>query len=124
MLKRLSAACFAFIVFASSAFGEDKPRANPDNQVQYQRGRVVRVDPARNVIIVRVGENDQAREQEYTVGETTTYWSPERQQINDGLRYKGFREGTDVWYRMGTGNNARSISEMRFYDPSARPNNK
>jgi len=127
MLKRLMVVSFAVLLLADYSFGQNAQPANANQNTanaQYVRGRVVRVDPAKNVVIVRSGEGDQAREQEYSVGDTTQYWGTDRQQVNDGLRYKGFRENADVWYRVGTGNNARSISEMRFYDPAVRERNK
>jgi len=112
-----------FVAACGLVAADDQNQKNGQNR-QYLRGKVVRVDPDKNVVIIRTGEGNQAKEMEYRVNNDTKYWGTDRQTLNDGLKYKGFREGTDVWYRPGTGNNAQTMSELRFYNPSTTNPNK
>jgi hypothetical protein len=85
----------------------------------YQSGKVVRVDPDKNIIIISVGAGAEAKEVEYKVVPTTRYYgTAETQVINDALRYQGFRPGADVWYVPGQG---QVISDVRFYNPRLLP---
>jgi hypothetical protein len=92
-----------------------------EEQVVYLQGKIIRVDPATGMVVVRTGTGDAVKEYEYKVDTTTRYWGPEQQVLTDGLRYQGFREGTQVWYRVGPGDRNRVISEVRFHDPGRRP---
>lgn len=116
-MQRISATLgVGLVLMICGAVSADEPLTK--GQVRDLRGRIVRVDPDKNIIVVRTGTGDAAKEMEYQIGKTTRYWGTDRAPLTDGLRYKGFREGTDVWYRLGTGDNRTSISELRFYDPS------
>jgi len=95
---------------------------NRNQNAQNIRGQIVRVDPEKNIIVVRTGTGNTAREQELRVGTTTRYWGTDRQALTDGIRAKTFRPGADVWYQVGTGNNADTINELRFFDPTLNPN--
>jgi hypothetical protein len=77
------------------------------------------VDPAKNVVVLRVGTGEEAKQYEYRVNPTTRYWGTDRQPLSDGLRYRQFREGTDVWFTMGDGRQV--VSELWFYDPAVQP---
>jgi len=82
------------------------------------QGRIVRFNAEKNTIVVRTGENDQAKEQELTVSDATKYWGNDQKALSNGLRDRSFREGAEIWYRTGTGDQARSVSELRFFNPS------
>jgi hypothetical protein len=91
---------------------------DPATEVIDIRGKIVRVDPDKGVIVIRSGTGTEAKEVEYTVDKSTAYWATEQQRVNDGLRYQGFAPGADVWYRVGP--RGRVISDVRFYDPAVR----
>jgi hypothetical protein len=89
---------------------------DPDSA--HTRGKVVRIDRDRGVVVVRIGEGPDAREVEYHVDANTKYWGPDEAAINSALRYEGFREGAEIWFRPVP--NATTIRELRFYDPAVR----
>lgn len=93
-------------------------QARKDVVVTDVRGEIVRVDPDKNIVVIKTGTGDAVREVEYRVAPTTQYWGTDRVVIKDGLRYRGFRVGAPIWYRVGTGDNARVFTEVRFYDPT------
>jgi hypothetical protein len=113
MMKRLFG--IGLFLIAATAVGADEPRK--EVVVKDVRGQIVRVDPATNIVVVRTGEGETVKEFEYQVNTTTKYWDPNQAVVTDGLRYKGFRPGATVWYRLGTGDNSRYLTELRFYDP-------
>ena len=41
----------------------------------------------------------------------------DKQTLADGLRNKTLKEGTEVWFRHGTGGEAMTISELRMFNP-------
>src|SRR4051812_19551989 len=57
MLRVLVCAGLALVVGSGAAFAEDKKDKGSD-----MRGQIVRVDPAGNTIVVRVGTGDAAKE--------------------------------------------------------------
>lgn len=91
---------------------------DPATEVIDIRGKIVRVDPDKGVIVIKSGTGTEAKEVEFTVDKSTVYWATEQQRINDALMYQGFKPGADVWYRVGP--RGRVISEVRFYDPTIR----
>jgi hypothetical protein len=123
MMRTLVGIGLVAVILASGLVAaEDQPRAKDtkgtgtaDNaNAQYMTGKIVRIDQDKGVIVVSGANN---REQELRVGDTTKFYGTDRQALTDGLKYKGFREGTPIWWRMGTGDNARSVSDLRFYNP-------
>ena len=44
-------------------------------------------------------------------------WGADRRLLTEGLRFNGFRPGTDVFFRPGTGNAANTIHDLRLFDP-------
>jgi len=82
------------------------------------RGEIVRVDPDKSIVVIKTGTGDMVKEVEYRVAPTTRYWETNTIVVKDGLRYRGFRPGAPIWYRVGTGDNARVFTEVRFYDPT------
>lgn len=116
MLGRLSLiGVVAVLVSNGVIYGEEPVK------VRDLRGKIVRVDPVKNIVVVRTTNGTTSEDVEYLVDTTTQYWGPDRVVINDGLKYKGFTEGTEVWYR--TVPNKKAIAEVRFFDPAvpARP---
>jgi hypothetical protein len=90
-----------------------------DPATAHMRGKVVRVDRERGIIVIRTGTGPDAKEIEYRVNNDTRYWDPDEGVINNGLNHQGFKVGVDVWYQsMPT--NATTIRELRLYDPGAR----
>jgi len=84
------------------------------------RGKVISVDPQLNTVWVRVGQGENTREIGYKVNKGTQYWGTDRQSLVDGLKYKGFVQNAEVWYRTAPGDN-RTINEIRFFDPNVPP---
>src|SRR5436190_1738206 len=84
---------------------------------EVRKGQVVRVNPDKNTIVVRAGAGAETKEVEYRVVTSTKYWGSDKRPLSNGLRYQGFREGTDVWFIPGTGDEARVISELWFVEP-------
>jgi hypothetical protein len=85
-------------------------------------GKIVKVNTDDNVVVIRVGDGDKAKEMKYKVANTTKFWGTDKQALNEGLKYKGFREGTEVWFRTGTGADAMTITELRFFNPGTTSN--
>jgi hypothetical protein len=90
-----------------------------DPATAHTRGKVVRIDRDRGIVVVRIGEGPDAKEVEYHVDANTQYWDPNEAAINNALQYQGFTVGTDIWFRPAP--NATTIRELRFYDPARRP---
>jgi len=105
----------------SVAAQQDKaPLTGKEQQDQNMHGKIVRVNPDTDTVIVRVGEGATAKEMEYKVNKTSKFWGTDRQPLTEGgLRNKAFREGADVWFRPGTGADNRTLSELRFFNPGA-----
>jgi hypothetical protein len=101
-----------------------KDPIQPPQNAKYMQGKIVRVDPQTGMIVVRTLDGDKEVQREYMVNKTTKFWGPGQKTIEDGLGYKGFKEGTNVWYQMGTGNQANTISDLRFYNPALPPGGK
>lgn len=94
---------------------------NPDAKVEIVpdvRGRIVRVDPDKNIVILRTGEGPTAKEVEYRINDTTRFWGPDRVVVPDGLRYRGLQPNAEVWYRVRTIDNVPVMTELRLYDPT------
>lgn len=87
----------------------------------YVEGKIVRVDPVHNMVVVRSNLGTEVKEFEYRVDPNTKYWGADRREFNNGLTYQGFREGSPIWYRVGPGDRNRIINEVRFYDPVVKP---
>lgn len=87
----------------------------------YVEGKIVRVDPVNNLVVVRTNRGTEIKEFEYRVEPATKYWGADQREFANGLSYQGFREGTPIWYRVGPGERSRIINEVRFYDPAAKP---
>src|SRR4051794_8109012 len=104
----------------------DKTQAGGKDQEM--RGKIVRVDPEKGVVVIRTGEGDKAKEVEYRVSKTTKYFGTDRKDLTDGLRFKDFRQGSDVWFRMspttGTNTTERMLSELRLGPSLGTPNPK
>lgn len=94
------------------------PQAAPQ-QAPYTQGKVVRVDPNKNAVVVRIGEGQTARELEYKIVTGTKMWGADKQPLTDVARFQALKEGTPVWYRLGSGADVQTITEMRLHDPGA-----
>src|SRR5262249_28935723 len=81
-------------------------------------GKIVRVNPDKNTVVIAVGEGKNVKETEYKVGATTKVWGADKQQLNDGLKNKNLKEGTEVWFRHGTGADAMTVTELRMFNPA------
>ncbi len=99
--------------------------ADPNSQVPIQNGayiegKIVRVDPATNLVVVRTTTG----EVEYRVDPNTGYWGTDQQAFTTGLRYEGFRAGAPIWFHVGAGDRSHFMSEIRFHDPAVKVENR
>ena len=78
------------------------------------RAKVVRVDPDKNLVVLRVGDGEKAKDVEYKVDKATRYIGSTKQPLTDGLRYAGFKEGTEVWFRVAPGTGNQTLAELRL----------
>lgn len=117
--------CVVAVLFTSTLTlsAADQADKNAD-QAQYTTGKIVRVDADKGVIVVKTGTGDAAKEMEYRVAGTTKYFGTDKQPLTDGIKARDFREGTQVWFRAGTGDQRTTISELRFANPGTGGNNQ
>jgi len=109
--------CVGVLLTAGGLLTAQNTTQGQGGKDQELRGKIVRVDPEKGVIVIRTGEGDKAKEQEFRVNKTTKYFGTDRKDLADGLRAKDFRQGSDVWYRMMPstgGNTAQTIAELRL----------
>jgi hypothetical protein len=92
--------------------------------VVYLQGQVVKVNPGGDTIVVRTGLGEKAKDIEYKVIKTTNYYGPDRKVLTTGLRYEGFKEGANIWYRTGTGLDERTMTDIHFANPTIPPEKK
>ena len=114
-----SFACLSLGLAVVTAAAEDRPTRRDIRQ-----GRVVRVVPDKNVVVVSMGTGTQLKEYELTVTDTTKFWGLDKRPFTEALRYKGFKDGTEIWFTLGSEANSRVISELRFFDPGAEPSDE
>jgi hypothetical protein len=106
--------CFgAGLAIASGALAQDRQIRR-----DIRHGRVVRVVPDQSMVVISTGAGAEVKTFELTVSDATKFWGIDKQPFTDGLRYKGFKEGAEVWYTVGPDVNSRAIAELRFFDPA------
>jgi hypothetical protein len=93
----------------------------PPAKANYQQGQIVRVDPQTSTVTVRTTNGKEKVERAYKVNNDTKYWGSDRKPFFDGLSNKGWKQGTDFWYQLGTGNEETHILDMRMYNPVEQP---
>ncbi len=101
-----------FVAFVGVVNAEDK------NKAKFMKAQIVKVNPETNTVTIRTGTGTEAKEQELRVSATTKFYGSDKQPLTDGLKFKGFKEGTDVWYQMGAGADKDVIADLRLYDPA------
>ena len=77
----------------------------------YTQGTVVKVLPDASTIVLRVGAGDKAKMVDYKIDKNTRFWGPDRQPLNNGLRFGGFKEGADVWLRTQPGQSQQLLQD-------------
>ena len=97
------------------------PNVQVTDQPEYLEGKIVRVDPVTNKVVVETTVGTQTKEVEYLVDPATKYWGVDQQPFTTALRYEGFRPGANIWFRAETGERSRYVNEVRFYNPRGRP---
>lgn len=85
----------------------------------FNQGQIVNVNQQTGMMTLRTGVGNAAREQQFRMAADARFIGADRRPIKDGLKFNGFSNGTNVWFRSGTGNMANSISDMRLFDPSS-----
>jgi len=84
-------------------------------------GKIVKVNPDKNTVTIKVGEGKEAKEVDYKVAATTKFWGADKQTLTEGLKSKNLKEGTEVWFRTGTDGEAMTITELRLFNPGKQP---
>jgi hypothetical protein len=108
------------LVLGSVAAGQQAQQ--PTQQNVHLQGQVLRVDPQTSTMVVRGMDGNKAVERQYKVETGTQYWGADRKPFFDGLTNKNFKQGTDVWYQLGTGDKQGTITHLRMYDPAPPKN--
>jgi hypothetical protein len=116
MKRVLTGVAMVAIMVTLTATGD--PIRQGNQPPQYMQGQIYRVDAANGTVSVRSGTGATAKESTFQVNDATKYWGTDRKAFDNGLRYQGFKPGTDIWYVPGTGDNARYFSQVHFYDPT------
>jgi hypothetical protein len=88
--------------------------AQPGAQAQLQNGKIVRVDPEKNVIVIRGADN---KETEYRLNDTTKYFGTDNKELREGIRANTWRPGGDIRFQTGPNNTLR---ELRMGTPAPR----
>jgi len=108
------------LVSAGWAFGQGQARqagaaqagqAGQAGQNQFTGGKIVRMDRDRNTVTIK-GTGANAQEREYRLSPNTKYFGRDNKALNDGFRNELWREGSDVYWRMGPGDTG--ISEFHY----------
>jgi hypothetical protein len=85
------------------------------------QGQIVRVDPQTSTVVVRTSNGDKSVDREFKVETGTQYFGADHKPFFDGLTNKGWKQGSDVWYQLGTGNKQNTMTHMRLYNPATPP---
>jgi len=93
---------------------EDRPEKDKD--AKHKTGKVVRVDADGSMIVVRDENN---KEHELKVNASTKFMCEERKPLTEGLKAKQFKEGAQIWFRLGTDANEKTITELKCFDPAS-----
>jgi hypothetical protein len=88
-------------------------------QAQPMTGKIVRVDHEKGIVVVRTAAG---KEQELKMGTNAKYFGEDNKEVREGLRFQGFRQGADVYWRTGPG--TQGISEFRLGRPALNPGAK
>ncbi len=94
-----------------------EPGVGPRIPSKYEVGRVVAIDPDGRTITVSTGSGDLAKEQTLKVPTDASFFGPDREPIQEGLKYEGLKPGATVWMRVGTGELANTLRELTLHDP-------
>jgi hypothetical protein len=98
MLRTFACVGVGLLLLAGGATAQNKTTAV---QTKEMHGKIVKVDPLKNVIVIKTGDGTKAKEHEFKVMKTTKIFGTDRKEMVEGLRSKDFRPGADVWYREG-----------------------
>jgi hypothetical protein len=107
------------LILGGAATGHPQQQQAQQNAHLY--GQVVRTDPQTSTMVIRSTEGNKKVDLQFKVETATQYWGADRKPFFDGLTNKGFKQGTDVWYQLGTGNKQSTITHLRMYDPAPPP---
>jgi hypothetical protein len=103
------------MLMGGNALAQDK--AGKDN---YTHGKIVKVNPDKDSIIIRTNDGVKTKELEYKVNKSTKFWGPDKAPLSEGLRAKALKEGADVWYVV-SGTDNQMITEARLFNPAQPP---
>src|SRR5436189_5457614 len=96
MLKRLVCWGAGLLLLAGAALAQAPGTPGKELGGKEMRGQIVRVDPEKGVVAIRVGTGADAKVREYRVAKTTRYFGRDNKALTDGLRYEGWKADTPV----------------------------
>jgi len=130
MLKRLVCWGIGLLLLAGGGFADAQGTTRPGDKTtgtggtrlgKEMRGRIVRVDPEKGIVVIRVGTGTDAKEREFRVAKTTRYFGKDNKALTDGLKGTGWKANTDVWFRTTGGENSTNLGELRMGPGPATP---
>ncbi|HYV40090.1 MAG TPA: hypothetical protein VE988_30670 [Gemmataceae bacterium] len=113
MARLISSLCLVAVFGVACA-------AQPPNQPQHINGTIVKVSPDQNQIVIRVSDGKMTKDFQFDVVKTTRFWGEDRNLVENGLYYGGFKNGTAVWFQRGAGDSLNTITELRLHDPNKK----
>jgi hypothetical protein len=97
-----------------------EPGVGPRIPSKYVAGEVVAIDPDGRTLTVQTGAGDQAKEMTLKVPTDASFFGPEGEPIQEGLKYEGLKPGDTVYMRVGTGELANTLREISLRDPNQK----
>jgi hypothetical protein len=82
--------------------------------------KIVGVDAEARTITVKTGAGDTAAEQTLKVPSDASFFGPEHEPLQEGLRSDALKPGINVWLRVGTGELASTVRELSLQDPNRK----
>jgi hypothetical protein len=93
-------------------------QAQQQPKATHVQGQIVRVDPQTSTVTVRTTNGKETVDRQYKIETGTQFYGSNRKPFFDGLSNKGWKQGTDFWYQLGSGKQENTIMDMRMYNPA------
>ena len=97
------------LILVAAVRADDK-----DKDAKHMKAKVVRVNADSNTITVRTADNKEA---ELKVNDTTKFLGTDKKPLSGGLKSTELKEGTEIWFKTGTGTEATTITMLHLYNP-------
>jgi len=97
------------LILVAAVRADDK-----DKEAKHMKGKIVRVNADSNTITIR---DDNNKELELKATDTTRFFGTDKKPLTGGLKSTEFKEGTEVWFRTGTGADANTLMGLHLSEP-------